>query len=97
MYKDPNPLRREIIGYETEILQDDRVVLKGMKEVEIVGLMAHEGPHGIVSVMALYSNGKHPPSLVPEPYLAKHCKGKKLILHDQKDHVKWIKAYHHKE
>ena len=96
MYEDLDPLRIEIIGHETSYLQDDRLLLKGMKNLEIVGLMVHENKLGIAFIMALYSNGKHSPFLVPEAYLSKNCKTKKLIFNDPKDHVKWIKAFHHK-
>lgn len=59
--------------------------------------MAYESQQGIAYVTALYSNGKQTPYAIPEVYLEKHCKGKKMVLSSAKDHLKWIKVYHAKE
>lgn len=72
-------------------------MLKGMKNVEIVGLMAYENRHGIAYIMGLYSNGKHTSSFLPYNYLEKGCKSKKMVLNDPKDQIKWIKVFHKKE
>lgn len=93
-FEDENPLPREIIGNETSLLQDDRLLLKTSKDTVITGLVVYENNFGIACLRALYSNGKQTSCLPPENYLAQKCKHKKIILHDGKDYLKWIKAYY---
>ncbi len=96
MFEDEDPLPVEIIGNETGLLQNDRLVLKNAKDTLISGLIVYENKIGLSCMRALYSNGKQTACLPPEQYLNKKCKQKKIILSDPKDYLKWIKAYYDK-
>lgn len=65
-FSDENPLPQEIVGHETNLLQDDRIILKASKDTFITGLVAYENKIGIACLRALYSNGKQTACLPPE-------------------------------
>lgn len=84
----------EIIGNETLLLQDDRMVLKNSKDTFIQALIAYENNFGIACIRAQYSNGKQTSCLIPEIYLQSKCKSSKIVLTDPKDYLKWIRVYY---